>query len=158
MCEANVVACFALGLACRAGVAIWYVEAARVACIPIRKAFDDIGVRGPLLQLHATLRGISWHASLWGKVVHIASTTCGWGHRVGRGKHTSHARGWGETAMGILLLRASASAAYASTPAAPISLLVGCRHRWNIWGGRGGSSTTPATTTANTLSGIAGVE
>ena len=45
-CEVNVVARFALGLACRAGVAIGYDEAARVACIPIREAFDDIGVRG----------------------------------------------------------------------------------------------------------------
>mgnify|MGYP006200513371 FL=1 len=96
-CEVNVVARFALGLACRAGVAIGYIETARVACIPIREAFDDIGVRGPLLRLHATLRGISWHASLRGKVVHIASTTCGWGHRVDRGTHTSHAWGRGET-------------------------------------------------------------
>ena len=58
-CEVNVVARFALGLACHAGVAIGYVEAARVACIPIRESFDNIGLRGPLLRLHATLRDIS---------------------------------------------------------------------------------------------------
>ncbi len=94
-CEVNVVARFALGLACRTGVAIGNIEAAREACIPICEEFDDIGVRGPLLLLHATLRGICWHASLRGKVVHIASTTCRWGHHVDRGKHTSHAWGRG---------------------------------------------------------------
>ena len=78
-CEAPVVARLALGLACHACVAVGDVEAARVACVPICKAFDEIGVRGPLLRLHAAVRGISWYASLRGIFIHVDSTACGGG-------------------------------------------------------------------------------
>ena len=64
--EVNVVAQFALGLASCAGVPVRNVESARVTCVPIRKLFNKVGVRGPLLLLHATSRAVS---SVRGKVV-----------------------------------------------------------------------------------------
>jgi hypothetical protein len=158
-CEVNVVAHLALILACHACVAIGDVKTARVACVPICIAFDEIGVLGPLLRLHAAVRGISWYASLRGISIHVDSTACGGGHRICRGKHTAHSPGRGETAGGILLLRASASAASASTSAASISVLVGCRHHRSLYiCGGWGSTASPVSTAANALSGIAGVE
>jgi len=57
--EVNVVAQFALGLASCAGVPIRNVESARVTCVTIRELFNKVGVRGPLLLRHATLRVVS---------------------------------------------------------------------------------------------------
>ena len=64
--EVNVVAQFALGLASCAGVPVRNVESTRVTCVPICELFNKVGVRGPLLLWHATLRVVS---SVRGKVV-----------------------------------------------------------------------------------------
>ena len=158
-CEIHVMAHLALGLASCAGVAIRNVETARVARIPICKPFDNIGVRGVLLLLLSTLGRVSRCAALWGKVIHAASTAGGWGHRIGRWKYTAHALGCRETAWGILLLRAAAASASVSTSTAAVSLLlVRWIHRGDGRDGGIGTATSSATTTANTLSGIAGVE
>ena len=64
--EVNVVAQFVLGLASRAGVPVRNVVSACVTCVPICELFNKVGVWGPLLLRHATLRVVS---SVRGKVV-----------------------------------------------------------------------------------------
>ena len=64
--EVNVVAQFVLGLASRAGVPVRNVVSACVTCVPICELFNKVGVWGPLLLRHATLRVVS---SMRGKVV-----------------------------------------------------------------------------------------
>ena len=157
-CEIHVVAHFALGLASCAGVAVRNVKTARVARIPICKTFDKIGVRGALLLLLSTVGRVSWCAALRWKVIHAASPAGGWGHRIGRWKHTAHACGRWETSLRILLLRASAASTPASTSTAAVALLVRWIQRGDVRDGGKGAATSSATTTSDTVSGIAGVE
>ena len=45
-CEVNAVSRLVLGLAWHAGVAVRDIKATRVACVPVHKTFNDIGIRG----------------------------------------------------------------------------------------------------------------
>ena len=60
-----------VGRACHAVVCIGNIQSTWVTCVPIRKYFNNVWIRGCLCA------PLGWDAAMWGKTVHVLSTG-GW--------------------------------------------------------------------------------